>query len=109
LPVKHRNDDKRDEDQAQQCDLVRRRPELTLHAATPKTKSATARCSTRTFPAGLRTYVGIATGRLSQTGTQTNLNRRFLILTALSPAGNQVNGISQSTAMRPFFPQHDFQ
>src|SRR5664280_3666831 len=89
LSVEYRHDDKRDEDQAQERDLVRRSPELTLQAATPKKGSAIPRCSTRTFPVYLpnqsrHRWRTAATNRQANEGQSSASS----ILTALSPAGN---------------------
>src|ERR1700690_1332175 len=100
LPIDYCNDDKRDEDQAQEGDLVRRSPELTLHAATPKTKSATARWFTRALPLSLRTYLGTAAGRLPQTGVLNQGQTRCLHNSDGFVSGWQLgNGISQSAVV----------
>jgi hypothetical protein len=64
---------------------------LTLQAATPKKKSAIPRCSTRTFPVSLpnqsrHRWRTVTTNRQANEGQ----SGASSILTALSPAGNQV-------------------
>src|ERR1039457_2230531 len=103
LPIDYRNDDKRNEDQAQKCDLVRRSPELTLQAATPKKTCATPRCSTRTFPVSLSNQ-SRHRWRTATTNRQANEGQSGAssILTALSPTGNHGTQFFRPPEAAPF-------